>query len=102
MMICNSEYHTGICPAKTKDGRCKSEFPCRHKVSPPKPQTNADRIRAMTDEELAVKISAFCDVSECRAENGAVCPLIHDCPLDQIGVSWLDWLKQPYGGADHE
>lgn len=67
-----------------------------------KPQTNADRIRAMTDEELAVKISAFCDVSECRAENGAVCPLIHDCPLDQIGVSWLDWLKQPYGGADHE
>lgn len=25
--------------------------------SPPKPQTNADRIRAMTDEELAVFLS---------------------------------------------
>ena len=64
--------------------------------------TNADRIRAMTDEELAVQLEAFCETSECRAENGAVCPLIHDCPMDKIGVSWLDWLKQPYGGADHE
>ena len=51
-----------------------------------KPQTNADRIRAMTDEELAI---------EETAKGG--CP--HDCEtpddLDTDCVRcWLDWLKQ--------
>lgn len=53
-------------------------------------QTNADRIRAMSDEELAV----IC-------EDG--CPPNHECPpmdREEIGKKsacqqcWLDWLKQ--------
>jgi hypothetical protein len=48
------------------------------------PMTNADHIRAMTDEELA------------------------ELFVDRAGFTWstaeyaLVWLKQPYGGADHE
>lgn len=55
------------------------------------PITNADRIRAMTDEELAV----IC-------EDG--CPPKHECPtMDILGEiveksacqqCWLDWLKE--------
>ena len=58
--------------------------------------TNAQRIRSMTDEELAAKIGAFCETSECRASNGAVCPMFADCPRGHIGASWIDWLKQHY------
>lgn len=95
MMICNSEYHTGICPAKTKDGRCKSEFPCRHKVSPPKPQTNADRIRAMTDEELAVMFAKL------RADLPRLDRMVQPYSGKDVNDNY-DWLQQSYGGADHE
>lgn len=57
------------------------------------PQTNADRIRAMTDEELAKYINEI--------SNGD-CPTVGDCPE---GVRenetctpwqcWLYWLKSP-------
>ena len=48
------------------------------------PQTNADRIRAMTDEELAKFAYSFpcppqITPNQCR----------HDCDR-----CWLDWLKQ--------
>lgn len=52
-----------------------------------KPQTNADRIRAMTDEELAEWLASFvhCD-----------CPVVHyrGCGSEECDVPWLDWLKQ--------
>ena len=53
----------------------------------PKP-TNADRIRAMTDEELAEFISSdfyvpHCPVSYCPDTNNEGCPRC-----------WLEWLKQ--------
>ena len=51
-----------------------------------KPQTNADRIRAMTDEELAI---------EETAKGG--CPHDYETP-DDLNTDcvrcWLDWLKQ--------
>ena len=51
-----------------------------------KPQTNADRIRAMSDEELAEYIRAFF---------WEVCPPIK-CPgEDYCYKCWLDWLKSP-------
>ena len=58
--------------------------------------TNADIIRNMTDEGLAAILSAFCDVSECRAEDGAVCPFYESCPQDSLPATWVSWLKQPY------
>lgn len=60
------------------------------------PKTNGDHIRSMTDEELAAFLDAFCDSSECRAENGAVCPLYASCASYEKGFDWNVWLKQPY------
>lgn len=58
-----------------------------------KPMTNADRIRAMSDEELAEMLSRSgkyfcCDTTKCdprseRCDYGDEC---YDC--------WLDWLRQ--------
>ncbi len=57
------------------------------------PQTNADRIRAMSDEELAKQIADW---------NSGDCPVVGDCmPVAQNSVTcepwkcWLDWLKSP-------
>lgn len=59
--------------------------------------TNADHIRAMTDEELAALFGAFCAVSECRVVDGYVCPFKQDCPIEKQGdYLWLEWLEQPW------
>ena len=70
-------------------------WPCGSFV-PKKPMTNADRIRAMSDEELKLWLSQWCRA----AEDCIICPIIN-CPNEQ-NKDWLDWLQQPYGGADHE
>ena len=55
--------------------------------------TNADRIRAMTDEELA----EFLDKCEARGyQDSSIARDASDHCIDM-----LDWLKQPCGGADH-
>ena len=66
------------------------------------PQTNADRIRAMSDEELAEWMhngistdpcdyceynNGYCDGSPCKGKADA----------DKL----IEWLKQPKEGADH-
>lgn len=58
----------------------------------PKPMTNADRIRAMTDEELCEFLSQykFCDICEEGCEN---CSYNGDCER-----RLADWLKQPAEG----
>ena len=58
-------------------------------VPSPTPQTNADRIRSMNDEELADWIAKWCHA----AEDCACCP-IKNCPHIHC-KSWLEWLKQP-------
>ena len=64
------------------DGKCHYKGECGHKA----PLTNADRIRAMSDEELAVVMyHLFCDTrtdKECKA--------FGDC--NQCA---LEWLQQP-------
>lgn len=45
------------------------------------PQTNADRIRAMTDEELAKILNGGCPP-------GAKC-------YGRCGTCWLEWLRSP-------
>jgi hypothetical protein len=53
---------------------------------PPKPITHADRIRAMTDEELADWFSIYC----CRNKTyDAHCETFGNCE-----ACWLDWLKE--------
>ena len=76
------------CKHRRQDGVCLRDLEYVYKgfcVDGPctefEPQTNADRIRAMTDEELA----EFLD--DVREECGAT-----HYPLGKS--SWIDWLKQ--------
>ena len=57
-----------------KDGRCHALGDCENKIV-----TNADHIRSMTDEELAVFLA------ECKFDESLYC--YEAC---------LDWIKQPY------
>lgn len=51
----------------------------------PKPKSNADRIRAMTDEELAAKIEELCQYTFMQIS-------VYAKPFGK--AEWLDWLKQ--------
>ena len=83
--------HSKLC------GKCVTEhFPNGKESDPsmwkPLPQTNADRIRAMSDEELADALQKFCiamvDCSDC--------PLYDfGCPKNSIFNYWIEWLQQP-------
>ena len=55
----------------------------------PKRMTNADRIRAMTDEELADRIMGYIRCEACEREFHIECNPLMTCR----GV-WLEWLKQ--------
>ena len=55
----------------------------------PKPYkqiTNADRIRAMSDEKLAEILGSKC-----------ICPPTSDCPkvCGDCDACWLEWLQKP-------
>lgn len=65
-----------------------------NEIAPPKAdvirQTNADRIRAMTDEDLAEKLTwivPYCGDCSAKIGNGKEC--LKDCEK-----AWLDWLRQ--------
>lgn len=69
------------------------EQPCSHCValSEWEALTNADRIRAMTDEELARFLGQH-----------SLCSRVERCPdHGKCHKCVLDWLKQPKEGADH-
>ena len=51
--------------------------------------TNADRIRAMSDEELAKSIARIAMCVDCKIKN-PTCTL----PISNCEKSWLEWLKQ--------
>lgn len=85
---------TGIrCPMQ--DGYKVNE--CNHKDCPyrTEPITNADSIRSMSDEELAVWIASMTTVCECCAE-------INECESPECFNKCLhgveDWLQQPPKG----
>ena len=61
----------------------------------PKPQTNADRIRSMTDEELAEWMRDNIDCGLCSNILGEPQPCMRGkCCVD----SWSEWLKQEVQG----
>ena len=55
---------------------------------PHRPLTNADKIRAMSDEELADLINR--EVSRCAPTSGGCEKTPNDCK-----ACWLDWLQRP-------
>ena len=59
--------------------------------------TNADRIRAMSDEELATFISEIADECERNTECNQHC---YGCDIEYcVRESCLKWLQQPAGGG---
>ena len=62
-----------------------------------KHKTNADRIRQMTDEELA---DFFCQMSQCYANDAgcSMCPIYDGCAQNVMCVE--SWLKQEVSEDD--
>ena len=94
-MICDDDFYACKCPARKEDGRCVSKFPCSHKVEPPKPPTNADRIRAMTDEELAEFLWNFNLADVSTGKMGEFGPHMFRYRLKE-------WLQMPAEEDKHE
>lgn len=71
----------------------KNQWVC-HRCGRTKPieqtQTNADRIRAMSDEELAEFLSTPCECFVSPEEDGYI-----ECGNDLCKKRLLEWLKQP-------
>ena len=64
------------------------------------PMTNADRIRAMSDEELVNFLMRLMGHAQCFAEG--IFPY-HPCPQEQnCKQCGLDWLQQPAEEDDHD
>ena len=90
------------CRYITKNGRCglKGSYAYRHGCFGEdmcrcrEPMTNADRIRAMSDEELAELIDRETD--SC-APTGDCEKMSRDCK-----DCWLEWLQQPAEEDDHD
>lgn len=79
-----------IIKTDNKEHYKKAEDFSRKLIDHAKPQTNADRIRAMSDEELARFL----------AENEWECETYNDCSkcprmTDDGCISLSKWLKQP-------
>ena len=63
-----------------------------------RPMTNADRIRAMSDEELAVFLANPCECSVSPTEDG-----YRECGNELCKQHLLEWLQQPTKERDkHE
>ena len=84
--------------AKCTGVRCPMQYgykveECNHTDCPyrTEPITNADRIRAMSDEELV----RWVGLDSCPKD--AVCTLPVNCEK-----CWLDWLRQPVKEGDNE
>ena len=70
-------------------GECERRYFCEidpdkcNEWPDPVPQTNADRIRAMSDDELAKHFS------------GLICDINEGVEYHEAPSRWLEWLKQP-------
>lgn len=86
-----------MCVHRTKDGKCLKHSDnnvlsfCVDGPCPDEVQTNADRIRAMTDEELATMLKEYKDCGKrCIMSSGKHCYQI----CEETSVL-LKWLQQP-------
>ena len=93
-LFCEFARASGYC---TSTG-CNKLTTVTYEIRTMTPATNADHIRSMTDEELAVWLTRWCRA----ADNCGECPLTDNCLQRYVGVTPLDWLKQPYKEAEDE
>ena len=85
------------CSNRTEFGYCKTTV-CIYPTSwlpntvigyvPTEPKTNADRIRSMTDEELAEFIEGACCPPVCYTKH------FDECQKEDCVPCWLAWLKK--------
>lgn len=86
--------------------KCKWEHSCGYELCMPEfckeyeaaPMTNADKIRSMTDEKLAVLLDCFSACAVCReAERLDDNPFFKEEKCDEdCEMHILEWLKQPF------
>ena len=79
------------CDAQYRGSRC-AELRAKA-VTDKDPATNADRIRAMSDEELKDFLFGLRKTGGCPPSNPDTC--VHDCE-----DCWNDWLQQPVEAHD--
>ena len=85
-MKCKFEHDEDCCNSGSPQYMCKCKpSACNSAV----PMTNADRIRAMSDEELAEWICSIM-TAECCDQR---CPARDICNLGDNGL--VKWMKQP-------
>lgn len=70
---------------------CPEPEKCRYATFP---QTNGDRIRAMTNEELA-QILNICCISYIICTGCEECVLDRFCDMFRTSKDWLSWLRSP-------
>lgn len=80
-----------LCVFEITKANCRGCFEGSHYK--PKQITNADRIRAMSDEELA---EFMCHNVSNGTVNCAFCAVAEFCRMGHNG--WLDWLKEEAKG----
>ena len=73
-------------------GRLVYVLVCQHEYVAP-PQTRADRVRAMTDEELAEWIETLAHCERCPMM-GKECKGGCSVSRATCKLYWIDWLKQ--------
>ena len=89
-MKCKFEHDGDCCNCGSPQYMCK----CKPKIcGSVVPITNADRIRTMSDEELAKFIANPC---QCAVE--PECDGYRECGNDSCLKHLLDWLQQPAEG----
>ena len=84
-MECKYNHDGDCCNSGAAQYMCKCKMPCVYIV----PMTNADRIRAMSDEELA---EFLCGISTAECCDRS-CPARHICGYGDSGM--IKWLQQP-------
>ena len=62
------------------------------------PMTNADRIRSMTEEELAELIVKHYPMHACNKQVREIYFSFDDHRKDNPQRAWLEWLRQPAEG----
>lgn len=78
-----------MCSLEPLSRHCTLKY--KYKQKPEKPTTNADNLRAMSDEELAEIV--MCPYDGCTRGDGS------DGGCYQCS---LDWLQSPAEGGDHD
>ena len=76
----NAEVPPTVCTFATSTANAPKDYPF-FKMRDEKPQTNADRIRAMTDEEMASYLAHIDNPHRMPYSRWEMC-------------EWLTWLKQ--------